>query len=58
VLAIDCDGRERAPHAEGLDERHGRNARKRARTFLTEARAAYEEIGMPRHVAMVDELFE
>ena len=32
--------------------------RERARKLLTEARAAYEKVGMPRHVERVDEMLE
>lgn len=39
-----------------LLDRDGPGDRERARTLLAEARAAYEKIGMPKHVAALDAL--
>lgn len=43
-------------YARMLLDRDGPGDRERARTLLAEARAAYEEIGMPKHLEMVDAL--
>jgi hypothetical protein len=41
-----------------LLDRDAPGDRERARTLLAEARAAYETIGMPKHVAMVDAMLK
>ena len=43
-------------YARMLLDRGASGDRERARALLTEARAAYEEIGMPKHVEMTDAL--
>ncbi len=45
-------------YARMLLDRDGPGDRERARTFLTEARNAYQEIGMPKHVEMVNKMKE
>lgn len=45
-------------YARFLMHRRGSGDVERARTLLTEAAAGYRSIGMPRHVAMAEELLE
>ncbi len=45
-------------YARMLLDRDAPGDRARARTLLAEARAAYETIGMPKHVAMVDAMLK
>jgi hypothetical protein len=45
-------------YARMLLDRNGPGDRQRARNLLTEARAAYEQVGMPKHVEMADALLE
>jgi hypothetical protein len=43
-------------YARMLLDRNGPGDRQRARNLLTEARAAFEQVEMPKHVEMADAL--